>query len=77
MELHGLAANIKELREVHLKMSQPQFAELMQVRENTVSRWETARITPEVDRLWQMADKASEITGEYWTIDHLVGRLLD
>ena len=49
----NLGNNICFLRKKK-KLTQEQFAELMDVTRQTVSRWETDEVVPELDRLSQM-----------------------
>ena len=51
----SLGNNISYLRK-QMKMTQEQFADLMKVTRQTVSRWETDEVVPELDRLIAMCD---------------------
>ena len=51
----SLGTNISYLRK-QKTMTQEQFADLMKVTRQTVSRWETDEVVPELDRLVEMCD---------------------
>ena len=51
----NLGNNICFLRK-QKKLTQEQFAEMMEVTRQTVSRWETDEVVPELDRLSQMCE---------------------
>lgn len=46
----SLGANIQYLRKLN-KLTQEQFAEKMGITRQTVSRWESDEVTPELDKL--------------------------
>ena len=61
------AENIKTFR-IEKKLTQNQFAAVLGVTQRKISYWETGRIEPDIDTLWQIAE-FFEIS-----IDELVGK---
>ena len=61
------AKNVKTFR-IEKKLTQNQFAAVLGVTQRKISYWETGRIEPDIDTLWQIAE-FFEIS-----IDELVGK---
>jgi len=51
-----LGRNLQYLRGVHGGMTQEKLAEKMGVSRQTVSKWESGEVTPEIDKLFALAD---------------------
>jgi transcriptional regulator with XRE-family HTH domain len=66
---------IRQLREEKLKMTQKEFAEVMDVTTRTVQRWENGTHRPrpasmlkmqELDRAWRKAQKLDDDSKDWW-----------